>query len=174
MTQQMVLCFATYPGPEQADADFAHFNEVTKSDQAVAAAVTLHRSPEGDVKVVERGGGEVAEGAGIGAGAGIVVGLLLPPMLLTTAIGAGIGALGGAEARRKVAKHLGEALEGDLPPGSSAVVAVLAADYANQLERALPTAANRDIRPIDSAQYAELGREIGRGNEDILEALPES
>ncbi|HEY5880467.1 MAG TPA: hypothetical protein VIU11_16275, partial [Nakamurella sp.] len=61
-------------------------------DVSVVAAVVLDRDARGDVHVKEHGGGLVAAGSAVGAVGGLVVGLFAPPLLLATAVGAGIGA----------------------------------------------------------------------------------
>ena len=95
--QNLVLYVASYPTVQAAEADFA----VMKDSQAnetneVTGAAVLSMAMDGEVTVDESGlGSSVASGAKIGAGPGLVLGIFAPPLLIATAIGAGLGAMGG-------------------------------------------------------------------------------
>jgi hypothetical protein len=73
------------------------------------AAVVLDRDAEGTVTVKEHGGG-------------LVVGLFAPPLLMATAVGAGIGADICKIMKRHEEKAIGVEAEDWLPAGSSAIV----------------------------------------------------
>ena len=93
------LVVAAYGDDTSAAAeDFRAIKEL--DDVAVVAAVVLDRDAVGKVNVKEHGGGLVAGGTALGAGGGLVVGLFAPPLLLATAVGAGIGAGAGALMKR--------------------------------------------------------------------------
>ena len=74
-----------------------------------------------------------------------------PPLLAATAIGAGIGAGIGALNKRHAEKKLGVEVEEYLPPGTSAVVAVVDDVWADKVENALVKSDKRINKAIDSS-----------------------
>ena len=106
-----------------AQEDFKGLKAV--GDTAVVAAVVLNRGADGKVSVKEHGGGLVAGGTALGAVGGFVIGLFAPPLLLATAVGAGIGAGVGAIMKHHEEKEIGVDADEWLPAGSSAIVAVV-------------------------------------------------
>ena len=66
-----------------------------------------------------------------------MVGLFAPPLLLATLVGAGIGAGAGALAKRHEEKAIGVDAEQWLPPGSSAIVAVIDDLYLDRVDKAV-------------------------------------
>lgn len=113
----------------------------------------MNRDADGQVDVKEHGDAHTAGGAVLGGTAGLVVGLFAPPLLAATAIGAGIGAVLGHLRKRHDEKQLGVGLEEYLPPGSSAVAAVVDDIYADKVEKALVKSDKRINKAIDSGDY---------------------
>src|SRR5881227_3114292 len=58
----------------------------------IDGAAVVQKDPDGEVHVTEAGDHLGRKGAKIGGGAGLAVGLLAPPLLAATAIGAAAGA----------------------------------------------------------------------------------
>ena len=132
----------------------------------------MNRDASGKVDVHEHGDGRTAGGAVLGATAGLVVGLFAPPLLAATAIGAGLGAgLSGALRKRHEEKKMGVDVEEYLPPGSSAVVAVVDAVYADKLENALVKSDKRINKAIDSGDYEELRKAISKSSAEVSGAI---
>ena len=109
----------------------------------------MNRDANGKVDVQEHGDAHVASGAVLGGAAGLVLGLFAPPLLAATAIGAGIGAGIGKFNKQHEEKQLGVEVEEYLPPGSSAVVAVVDDVYADKVEDALVNSDKRINQAID-------------------------
>lgn len=86
------LYVASYDDAAAANDDFQALKAAREDGLEIVGAVVMTHSADGDVDVSETGGGEVAGDASLGAVGGLVVGLFAPPLLLSTAIGAGIGA----------------------------------------------------------------------------------
>ena len=163
------LLVAAY-GNDQAAAgeDFAAIKEL--GDTAVVAAVVLQRDSAGDVEVVEHGGGLVAAGTTVGAVAGFVVGLFAPPLLLVTAVGAGIGAGVGAIKKRHEEKAIGVDAEQWLPVGSSAIAAVIDDLYLDRVDKAVSKATKKVTKAIDSGDYDAVIKAVNEGDDQIIEA----
>src|SRR5207344_2110657 len=134
----LVLVVGTYADSGAATDDFNALKAAQDAGEyKVVGAVVMNRDSSGKVDVKEHGDERTAGGAVLGGTAGLVVGLFAPPLLAATAIGAGIGALLGHMSKRHAEKEMGVDLEEYLPPGSSAVVAVVDDVYADNVETAL-------------------------------------
>jgi uncharacterized membrane protein len=165
--KNLVLYVASYPTTESAEADYA---DMRASEQAgtitIEGAAVLTMAKDGKVTVDESGLGGVATGTKVGAGAGLALGLFAPPLLIATAIGAGIGALAGELTKKHKEKELGLVLEEYLKPGRSAVIAVLDDQYAGAVAKSLAGADKGTKRPVSSDDVAELKTALkwGRGD----------
>ena len=124
----------------------------------------------GDGEVVEHGGGLVAAGTTVGAVAGFVVGLFAPPLLLTTVVGAGIGAGVGAIRKRHEEKAIGVDAEEWLPVGSSAIVAVVDDLYLDRIDKAVGKASKKVAKAIDKGDYDAVVKAVNEGDEKIIDA----
>ena len=167
-SDNLMLVAGTYADAGAAAEDF----KTLKAGQAageyqVVGAVVMNRDASGKVDVDEHGDGRTAGGAVLGGTAGLVVGLFAPPLLAATAIGAGIGAGIGALNKRHAEKKLGVEVEEYLPPGSSAVVAVVDDVYADKVENALVKSDKRINQAIDSGDYEELQKAISKSSAEV-------
>jgi len=151
-----------------AAADFQAIKAL--GDTYVVAAVVLERDAAGKVEVTEHGGGLVAAGTTVGAVGGFVVGLFAPPLLLATAVGAGIGAGVGALRKRHEEKAIGVDAEQWLPVGSSAIAAVVDDLYLDRVDKAIGKAANKVTKAIDKGDYDAVVKAVNEGDEKIIEA----
>ena len=132
----------------------------------------LNRDASGKVDVAEHdSGAHVAGGAVLGGTAGLVVGLFAPPLLAATAVGAGIGAVVGELSKKHQEKELGVEMEEYLPPGSSAVVAVVDDTYADRVEAALVNSDKRINKAIDKGDYDELQKAIAESSDEVTKAV---
>ncbi len=142
------------------------------SEYQVVGAVVMNRDASGKVDVQEHdSGAHVAGGAVLGGTAGLVVGLFAPPLLAATAVGAGIGAVVGKLSKKHQEKQLGVELEEYLPPGSSAVVAVVDDVYADKVEAALVNSDKRINKAIDKGDYDELQQAISESADEVSDAI---
>jgi uncharacterized membrane protein len=101
----------------------------------------------------------------------LVVGLFAPPLLAATAVGAGIGAVVGKLTKRHEEKELGVELEEYLPPGSSAVVAVVDDRWADKVEGALVNSDKRINKAIDAGDYDELQKAMAKSDAEVSNAV---
>ena len=167
----LVLVVGTYSITGAAADDFKALKAGEDAgDYQVVGAVVLNRDPSGKVDVQEHGDAHVASGAVLGGGAGLVVGLFAPPLLAATAIGAGIGAVIGKFNKKHEEKQLGVDVDEYLPPGSSAVVAVVDDTYADKVEAALVNSDKRINKAIDKGDYDELQKAIAQSSDEVTKA----
>ena len=157
--------------PAAANDDFEALKAAHEAGLVVVGAVVMSRSAEGDVDVREAGGGDVAGGATLGAVGGLVVGLFAPPLLLSTAIGAGIGAAIGGLVKKHEEKALGVDMEQYLPPGSSAIVAVVDDVYLDRLASTITKADKRVSKAIDSGDYDKIKEAVQQASGKITDAF---
>jgi uncharacterized membrane protein len=168
----LVLCVATYPDAASAGQDYDALKAAEKDlDFAVVGAVVMSRDAEGKVSVDEhRAASPVAGSAVLGGGVGLVVGLFAPPLLAATVVGAGVGAGIGALVKKHQEKEMGVELEAYLPPGSSAVVAIVDDVYADRVDKALDHAEKRVSKAIDSNDMAQLQKALDEAATEVTKA----
>ena len=173
--QNLALYVASYSDATSAQQDFDALKQAdAESDEfKIEGAVVMSRDADGNVDVLESGDAneDTAAGAWIGGGIGLVVGLFAPPLLLSTAIGAGIGALVGHLAKKHEEKELGVDLDEYFPPNSSAVVVVVDNQYLDRVGAALDTADKNVSKAISNDDYDALKKAVTQGQEDVDEAI---
>ncbi len=169
----LALYVATYSDANAAQADFDALKSNTEDDLAVVGAVVMSRDGDGKVDVLETGAANesTAGGALIGGGIGLIVGLFAPPLLLSTAIGAGIGALVGELVKKHDEKELGVDLDEYFPPNSSAVVVVVDNEYLDRVEAALGKADKKISKAIDEGDYDKLKKAISDSQDSVQDAI---
>jgi len=170
MTERNVsLLVAAYGHDESAAAeDFQTIKGM--GDTAVVAVAVMERDPAGKVEVKEHGGGLVGGGTAAGAVGGLVVGLFAPPLLLTGLVGAGIGAGVGELVKRHEEKEIGVNATEWLPPGSSAIVAVVDDLYLDRVDSAVAKAEKKVSKAVDKGDYDAVVKAVNEGDEKIIDA----
>src|SRR6185437_12796154 len=166
--RNLLLYVAAYGGnTAAATADYKALKEL--DDVAVIASVVLTREADGKVDVDEHGGMQVGRGATLGGVAGLVVGLFAPPLLAAT----GVGAAAGKIAKRHDEKRIESAVDDNdwLPPGSSAIVAVIDDEYLDRVDAAVADATKKVDKAIDKGDYDEVVKALNEGGEKIVEAV---
>jgi uncharacterized membrane protein len=168
----LVLYLAAYDDTAAANADYESLKEAQRAeDFAVVGAVVASRDEAGEVTVDEHGvASPVAGSAVLGGTAGLVLGLFAPPLLLATAVGAGIGAGIGGLVKRHQEKELGLDVEEYLPPGSSAVIVVADDTYADRIDRALAKSTKKINKAIDEGDYEQLLEELDAAEKRVSDA----
>ena len=162
------LLVSTYGDAGAATADF---NTIKDMKDAVVAGIVLSRDESGQIEVKEHGGRLIGGGTALGAVAGLVVGLFAPPLLLAGVIGAAVGAGAGAIAKRHEEKKIGVEADEWLPPGSSALVAVVEDKYLDRVDKSVDKATKKISKAIDKGDYDAVVKAINEGDEKIVEAV---
>ena len=170
MDRNYELLVASYDEEDSAQEDFTSIKSL--DDLTVVAAVVLSRGDDGKVEVRAHGGRLVAYGTAAGALAGLVLGLFAPPLLLVTgAIGLGVGAGVGEIVERHREKSIGVDAEEWLPPGSSAIVAVVDDVFLDRVDQVLDRATRRINKAIEKGDYDAVVDAVNQGDEKIVEAI---
>lgn len=170
--ENMMLYVASYGDADDAQSDFELLKDAQAGDELrVIGAVIIDREDDGEVKVKEHHTGLVGGGATSGGVIGLVVGLFAPPLLLSTAVGAAIGAGVGGLLKLDEEHELGVELQDYLPPGSSAIVAVVEDSYLDRVDRALAKSSKKISKAIDSGDYDKLTKELDKAGYRIADAL---
>ena len=169
----LVLVVGAYSVADAAAADYKALKAGEDAGEyQVVGAVVMHRDGTGKVDVDEHdSGAHVGVALFLGGTAGLVVGLFAPPLLAATAVGAGIGAVVGKLSKKHQEKQLGVEMEEYLPPGSSAVVAIVDDVWADKVEAALVKADKRINKAIDKGDYDELQKAIDQSSDEISDAV---
>lgn len=170
--RNLILFVASYDDAAAAEADYKALKDAQiAEDFAVVQAVVLSRDAEGKVDVDEHGATAVGGGAVLGGGVGLVLGLFAPPLLLATAVGAGIGAIAGELIKKHEEKEIGVNVEEYLPVNSSALVAVVDDMYADRVDKAVTKATKRISKAIDEDDYEKLQKALDKGTDEVIDAV---
>jgi uncharacterized membrane protein len=167
------LYVASYDDAASADADLKALKDAQSAeDFAVVGAVVASRDAGGEVTVSEHGAASpVAGGTVLGATGGLVLGLFAPPLLLATAVGAGIGAAIGELTKRHQEKKLGAEIDEYLPPGSSAIIVVVDDTYLDRVENALTKSSKKITKAVDSGDAEKLQKALADADTDVSGAV---
>jgi uncharacterized membrane protein len=172
MEQNLVLYVGSYDDADTAQTDFQALKDAQSGGAFdTVGAVVISRAADGKIDVKEHGSTAVGAGATVGGITGLIVGLFAPPLLLMTAVGAGLGAGLGELSKRREEKELGVDFEEYLPPGSSAVVVVADMVYADQVNKALGAATKQFSKPIDDSDYTTLHKVLSDAGYTGLKAM---
>jgi uncharacterized membrane protein len=170
--ENLALYVAGYNDPAAATADFKSLKDAQDAAEFdIVGSVVLSRDDDGKVTVKETGTGQTGGGAWIGGGAGLIVGLFAPPLLLATALGAGIGATIGHLVKKHDEKKMGADVEEYLPPGTSAILVVLDDQYLDNVESALTQADKKVNKAIDSGDYADIQKALANAADSVDGAI---
>ena len=154
---QLDVLIAVYLIPDLAQKDFDAYAKLAEDREIVTDGVALVvKDAEGEVEVQETGDHLGRKGVKAGAGVGLVVGLLAPPLLAATAVGAAAGGLTAKFARHRMQSGIGDKLDDALPPGSAGIIAIYEHDGADAVAQALANAIRTSTAQIDKASAKEL------------------
>jgi uncharacterized membrane protein len=151
------VLIAVYLFEDLAKRDFDAVLKLADDKQiSVEGVVLVQKDADGELHVTETGDHLGRKGLKLGAGAGLVVGLLAPPLLAATAIGAAAGGLVGKFAKHRVESGIGEEMDAALPASSAGVIAVYDASGHDAVDQALANAVKKSVAQIDGASAKEL------------------
>jgi uncharacterized membrane protein len=154
---QKDVLIAAYLFEDLAKRDFDAVVKLAE-DKTIAAEgiVLVQKDGDGEVHVTETGDHLGRKGLAMGGGVGLAVGLLAPPLLAATAVGAAAGGVTGKFAKHRLETGIGEKMDAALPPGSGGVIAVYDSDGAAAVDQALANAVKKSVAHIDGTSAKEL------------------
>src|SRR3954447_14113902 len=135
---QKDVLIAAYLFEDLAKRDFDAVLKLAEDETiTVEGVAVVQKDPDGEVHVTGAGDHRGRKGAKLGGGAGLVVGLLAPPLLAATAVGAATRGGRGKFAKPRLESGIGEKMDAALPPGSGGLIAVYDAGGGVTVDRAL-------------------------------------
>src|SRR3954467_721795 len=156
-SQHKDVLIAAYLFEDLAKRDFDAVLKLAEDKTiTVEGVVVVQKDAEGEGSVIESGDHLGRKGAKLGGGAGLAVGLLAPPLLAATAVGAAAGGVMGRFARHRLDSGIGEKMDAALPPGSGGVIAVYDSGGATEVGKALLNAVRTSVVTIDGLSAKEL------------------
>ena len=171
-TENLLLFVASYPDETSASTDFAALKSAEDAlEVKIVSAAVVTRDLAGKVDVTEHDSAAGRHAVGWGAVGGLLVGLFAPPLLAATAVGAAAGGVLHEIAKHHEEHEVSKDAEEYLPPGSSAVLAIVDDEYADRLDHVLAKANKRVRRAIDSGSFARLSKALDSADEDVDKAL---
>lgn len=172
-SKNLILYVASYDDASAAEADYKALKSAQVAGEFVlVGSVVASRDEDGEITVDEHGiASPVAGGTTLGAVGGLAVGLFAPPLLLATAIGAGLGAGIAELKKRHDEKELGVEVEEYLPKGSSAIIVVADDVYLDHIETALEKSIKKVSKAIDSGDYEKLEKELEAADDRVTKAV---
>jgi len=162
------VLIAAYLFEDLAKRDFDAVLQLAEQ-QAITmeGAVLVQKGIDGEVRVTETGDHLGRKGAKVGGGVGLAVGLLAPPLLAATVVGAGAGAVTGRFARHRLESGIGDKMDAALPPGSGGVIAVYDSSGAATVDAALTNAVKKSVAQIDGASAKALKAGLAEAQEGM-------
>jgi len=110
-----LILVASYPNLDDARTDFGELEKRIEHGLELRAAALITKNDEGHPEVIEARNRHGRAGAGWGAGVGFLLGLFVPPMVLSVFVGAAAGAVVASfadhEVRVGLRREVGQALE---------------------------------------------------------------
>ncbi len=118
------------------DAAEDDYNAVHDSGAHLQGMALIAKDLQGNLSVEETDH-MVREGTAALGGVGLAVGLVAPPLLLSTAIGAALGAGAGELVHHKAAEKIGEQAGETIPLGGAGLIVVYSKSEAERIEPAV-------------------------------------
>jgi uncharacterized membrane protein len=150
-------------GPAKLD-----YEAVTQSGTKLEGAICVSRDDAGDLHV-EDSDHLAKKGAEMLGGAGIVVGLFAPPLLVATAVGAAAGAGLGALADHEVQKGIEEQAFDDIPCGGAGLIVAYPHSSADDVDRAVTRAVKKAVGEADGKKLAALKEALAEAEEKLTQ-----
>ncbi|GAA1057848.1 arylsulfatase [Agromyces luteolus] len=122
----------------------------------IEGAILVLHDADGEITVADTGSHLGRKGAGWGAGVGVAVGLLSPPLLASVALGTAGGAVAGRFTEHRLTSGIGDRIGSNLPPGSAGIIAVFDASQRLAVEQALPGSPAKSVVESDRTSLSAL------------------
>jgi hypothetical protein len=150
------LCLASYAEAGGANSARRRIQHLRGDHQIMAGPLALHRDTQGKVTVTGPVGETTPEHALLDEDVGLALGLLVPELLLSSAIACGVDATVKGLIRRHEQRRLGADVDEFLAPGQSAVAVLAVPERVDPLCRALGRSGAAAWILVDPGDYHAL------------------
>jgi uncharacterized membrane protein len=151
------------------DAAEEDYNAVHNSGAHLQGVALIAKDLEGNLSVEETDH-IVREGTAALGGVGLAVGLVAPPLLVTTAIGAALGAGAGELLHHKAAEKIGEQADETIPIGGAGLIVAYSHSEAAKIEPAVTRAVQKAIGEAEGSHVKALKGALADAQQKMAEA----
>lgn len=152
---QLIL-IAAYGDLEAAQTDFRDLESRVKHGVELRSAALVTKGDDGEAQVLEATNRHGRLGAAIGAGLGLLAGLVFQPVLLGLVVGGAGGALVAAVAEHELRSGLKNEVGAALQKGTAVILALVYPDGENQIKTTLERAHSISIVELDRTTVKSL------------------
>ena len=159
-TDVMIAAYLTID-PAQAD-----YEAVTHDGSKLDGAICVSRDHAGELHLEEEDH-LARKGAEILGGAGLVVGLFAPPLLVATAVGAVAGAAFGELAHHEVKKKLEAQAFDTIPYGGAGLIVAYPRSSAAEVEKAVANSLKTVVGEAEGKKLEALKAALAQAQEEM-------
>lgn len=152
---QLVI-IAAYGDLEVAREDFGELERRLKHGMELRAGSLITKNADGEAHVEEAANRHGRIGTLVGAGLGLLVGLVFEPVILAMLVGGAGGAVATAIAEHELRSGLRKGVGDALDNGTAVVLALAYPDGRGHVEEALTQAHSMTALPMDSASMQSI------------------
>ncbi|MGV0991737.1 MAG: DUF1269 domain-containing protein [Candidatus Nanopelagicales bacterium] len=164
--KHQLILIAAYSDLEAAQTDFRDLEGRVKHGVELRSAALVTKGDDGEAQVLEATNRHGRLGAAIGAGLGLLAGLVFQPVLLGLVVGGAGGALVAAVAEHELRSGLKNEVGAALDNGTAVVLALVYPDGEAQIRTTLERAASirsleldrSSVKSLDDAVAAEIAK----------------
>ena len=157
------VMIAAYLTKEPALLDY---EAVVNSGAKIDGAVCVSRDLEGNTSIEETDH-LTKSGAKVLGGAGLVVGLFAPPLLLSTAVGAAVGGALGHHAHSKVKSKIEEQAAETIPWGGAGMIVAYPRSSADEVDKAVTHALKKVVGEAEGKKVQALKAAMADAQEKL-------
>jgi uncharacterized membrane protein len=155
-------------GYMSADAAQEDYEAVLNCGVRLLGAVVVTKDLEGELSV-EQTDHMVGESTAGLASVGFVVGLFAPPLLAATAIGAGLGAVGGKLLHKRTGSKIEKAAGETIPIGGAGLIVAYPHEVADQVEPAVTRAIKKAVGEAEGHHVKALKGALAEAQKKMAE-----
>lgn len=154
--KQQLILIAAYADLERAKTDFRDLESRVKHGVELRSAALVTKGDDGEAQVTEATNRHGRLGAGIGAGLGLLAGLVFQPLLLGVLVGGAGGALVASIAEHELRSGLKTEVGAALEKGTAVILALVYPDGQSPIETTLDLAHSISVVELDHTTVKSL------------------
>lgn len=180
--KHQLILIAAYGDLERARIDFRDLEGRLKHGAELRSAALVSKGDDGEAQVLEASNRHGRTAAGIGAGLGLLAGLVFQPVLLGVLVGGAGGALVAAIAEHELRSGLQHEVGAALDKGTAVILALVYPDGQSSIETTLDLANSikvleldrSTVKSIDEAVAAEIAKLPGHEGGSVSADNPDT